>query len=74
MSHTIDSIAAMIPPHEAQIAVAKVLAALGGQFGWNSDTTANVADAVAGLSQYLPGIPPYIEQDEGAVDFWRNLW
>ncbi|ORW08123.1 MULTISPECIES: hypothetical protein [Mycolicibacter] len=73
MSQTIGSIAAMIPPHEAQLAVAKVLAALGGQFDWDSDTTANVADAVAHIGQYLPGVPSYFNQNDEAVTFWQNL-
>ncbi len=73
MSHTIGSIAAMIPPHEAQIAVAKVLAALGSQLDWNSDTTSNVASAVDDVGQYLPGVPSYFNQDDEAVAFWQNL-
>ncbi|MEB3023367.1 MULTISPECIES: hypothetical protein [Mycolicibacter] len=73
MSHSIESIAAMIPPHAAQLAVANVLAALGSQLDWNSDTTSNVANAVASISQYLPDVPSYFDQNDAAVEFWQNL-
>jgi len=67
----IQEIAAMIPPHEAQLAVAKVFVALGSQFDWNSDTLDQVAEGVAGA--HPQGLPSVFDQDDEAVKFWDEV-
>lgn len=68
----LSEVAAKIDPNEARIAVAKVMAALGGQFDWNSDTLEWVADAVCGLA-VRSGLPSVADQDDAAVEFWKNV-
>ena len=73
MADTIQSIAAQIPAGQAQIAVAKVMAALGCQFDWNSDTLDWVAEAIKPVADSLRGVPDCMDQDDAAVEFWQSI-
>lgn len=67
----ITDIAARIPAGAAQLAVARVLVALGSEFDWNSDTLDGVVQAVGPC---VPaGLPAVFDQDEDAIAFWQEV-
>lgn len=68
----IEDVARLIPADKAQLAIARVMAALGSQFDWNADTLDWVADAVRTFNR-IGGLPTFIEQDDDAILFWQNL-
>lgn len=68
----LSEVAAKIDPDEARFAVAKVMAALGCQTDWNSETLDWVADAVGGLAART-GLPDIFDQDDAAVEFWKGV-
>ena len=65
----ITEIAARIPADTAQLAVARVLAALGSESDWSSDTLDAIAAAVA--PAHPDGLPSVFDQDDAAVEFWQ---
>ncbi|QGJ97362.1 hypothetical protein PBI_ISCA_82 [Mycobacterium phage Isca] len=68
---SIEDIAALIPADKAQLAVARVIAALGSQFDWDSDTLDGVANAVKDV---VPAeIPSPFDQDDEAIEFWQEV-
>jgi len=69
---SVTEVAAQIDPHEARIAVARVMAALGREFDWNSDTFEGIAVAVVGLAA-RSGLPSVADQDDGAIEFWQRI-
>lgn len=67
----INEIAAKVPADVAQLAVARVLVALGSEQNWSADTLDEIATAVAPA---IPaGLPSVFDQDEAAEDFWRGV-
>ncbi|AZS12049.1 hypothetical protein SEA_ZETZY_79 [Mycobacterium phage Zetzy] len=67
----IRDIAALIPPDKAQLAVARVIAALGSQYDWNADTLDGVAEAVK--SVVPEQVPSPFDQDDEAIEFWQEV-
>lgn len=68
----IEDVAKLIPPDTAQRVAAKVMAALGSQLDWNSDTLEWVAEAMKPLDG-IGGTPRFMDQDDDAIEFWQNL-
>lgn len=67
----ITEIASRIPVDVAQLAVARVLVALGSETDWSADTLDCVAAAVG---QARPeDLPPVFDQDESALNFWQEV-
>ncbi|AEK07437.1 hypothetical protein ROCKSTAR_74 [Mycobacterium phage Rockstar] len=67
----IRDIAALIPADKAQLAVARVIAALGAQESWDADTLDGVAEAVKGV---VPAeVPSPFDQDDEAIEFWQEV-
>lgn len=67
----ITEIAARIPAEVAQLAVARVLTALGSETDWSSDTLDEIATAVA--PAHPAGLPSVFDQDDDAVTFWQEV-
>lgn len=71
-SARIRTIAAMIPAWQAQIAVAKIMAALGCQVDAH-DTLDDVNAAIRPVMSSLGDIPSVFEESEAAVRFWESV-
>lgn len=69
-------IADRVSEGEAQVAVAKVLAALGSDEDWHAETLDGVVDAVRGIANRLhtaEGVPLPWDQDDDALEFWQTV-
>ncbi|HJT94050.1 MAG TPA: hypothetical protein VJ777_19310, partial [Mycobacterium sp.] len=64
-------IAAMVDPAKAQRAIADVMACLGMDSEWGSETIEHVASAAK--SAFPEGLPSVFDQDDDAVSFWSSL-
>lgn len=75
---TIEKLADLIPARTAQITCATLLAALGSQYEWNSDTMSSVSEAAHEINRIsveagLPSIYEQNDEDDSAEQFWQDL-
>jgi hypothetical protein len=72
MSRTVASIAAQIPAEAAQLALARVMAAMGSSPDWNADVWRAVERIVKPVAE-LAGLPAVGDADDAAHDFWSSV-
>lgn len=67
----IQEVAGKISPAAAQIALARVFAALGSEYDWDSRTLDAIVEAIS--FAHPEGCPSAWDQDEKAIAFWREV-
>lgn len=61
-----------IDPLAAQRVVVQAMAAMGSEKEWDSSMIESVAEPMIALAQ-RSGLPPFTDQDDAAVIFWRSV-
>ena len=81
---TLNELAARIPPHLAQMAVAQIYATIGMEDEWDSETIEHVLDCLGDIHPHMgftdldnngpsEAIPNPYSQEPGVAEFWITI-